>query len=192
MSAKTEFWQEVDVTIVKKAQAGDMSAFKQIYLLHSKDCYRLAYNISLNESIAQDIVQDCFVDVINKIDQYKGKGSFAGWLRTMVARKALNKVVTLRRLQSVDELQMDDHQSSSLFDSDWLSQVYDIEKLLAELPDKLRTILVLHEIEGLTHKEIANQFGQSESFSKVNLMRAYELLKTRISITKKGAGNAPK
>lgn len=190
MSAKTEFWQEVDPIVVDMAKKGDMQAFENIYNLLGKDCYRLAYRISLNESMAQDIVQDCFVDLFSKIHQYAGRGSFAGWLKTMVTRKSLNKFIGVKNLQPIEEVQGNEIPPSDLFNCDWLANVYDVEKLLNYLPDKLRTILVLHEIEGLTHKEIAKQFNQSESFSKVNLMRAYQLLKQSISKSNMGTDNA--
>lgn len=190
MSSQNGFWQEIDGQIIAAAKSGDMQAFKHIYESLGQDCYRLAYRMTQDVQFANDIVQDCFVGLFDKIQQFKGKGSFAGWLRTMVSRHAINKMIGNNKLNTVDRVNDLATDSMMLFEQDWLADRYDVEKLLGLLPEKLRTVLILHEIEGMTHKEIGSYFGQTASFSKINLMRAFIALKQLTQTDQEGNSHA--
>jgi RNA polymerase sigma-70 factor (ECF subfamily) len=64
-----------------------------------------------------------------------------------------------------------------LFNYNWLESCRDIESLTCQLSNTNRAVLLLHEVEGYSHKEIAKLFDKSESFSKVALSRAYAALR---------------
>jgi RNA polymerase sigma-70 factor (ECF subfamily) len=127
--------------------------------------------------MAQDIVQNSFITIMKAVTNFRGDGSFAGWIRRIVANETINKIRQQRRLQLVSDEHLPEFESNNLFDGNWLDSCRDLEYLLTRLKSEARAVLLLHEIEGYNHREIAEMFGKSESFSKVTLSRAYSQLK---------------
>jgi len=181
MPSDTGFSIEVPQEVVRQAQAGDINAFEEIYNTYSKACYLLAWRISGNEQVAQDLVQDTFIKVMNKINKYRFDGLFAGWLRQITVREAINKIKAETKLHLITEEEIHHEKCKDLFNYDWLDSCHDLEVLTRQLSKTARAVLFLHEVEGYNHKEIASFFNKSESFSKVTLSRAYNTLKQNIS-----------
>jgi RNA polymerase sigma-70 factor (ECF subfamily) len=177
MSKLKGFQQAISPDVIQLAQMGDMLAFEEIYQIYSKASYNLALKITGNETLAKDIVQEAFIKVMNKIIDFKYKGSFAGWLRRIVVYETIDRIKSEQKLHLVTENEFFEIESNDLFDYDWLSACIDLDILLKELTVTSRTVLLLHAVEGYKHKEIANFFGKSESFSKITLNRAYASLR---------------
>ena len=171
------FQQAVSPSVIRLAQIGDMSAFEEIYQQYSDASYNLALRITDNEALAQDIVQEVFIKVMNKVTDFKHQGSFAGWLRRIVVYETINRVKSESKTYLVTENEYVETESNDLFNFEWLSACIDLNVLLKQLTITSRTVLLLHEIEGFKHKEIADLYGKSESFSKITLSRAYASLR---------------
>ena len=181
MTAKIGFQQDLTPDIIKKAKQGDVSAFEQIYRTYSNACYSLAFRICGDGAMAQDVVQESFLKVMKRINSYRGDGRFSAWLKQIVAHETINRIRSNRRLYLVGEDELLKNESKDLFDQNWIEACRDLEPLLARLSTTARAVLLLHEIEGYSHKEIAAFFGNSESFSKVTLSRAYAALRKLVS-----------
>ena len=129
---------------------------------------------------AEDILQDGFIKVFQKIDNYSGKGSLEGWIRSIIVRTAIDyyrKTKKQEKEVDIDE-QFTDELSEEMVDQlnvDYLLGV------IQSLPSGYRMIFNLFAIEGYTHKEIAKQLGINESTSRSQYTRARALLKKRIS-----------
>jgi RNA polymerase sigma-70 factor (ECF subfamily) len=173
----TGFQQQLPNEVIRQAQAGDMLAFETIYNTYANACYSLALRISGNAALAQDIVQEVFIKIINKISSFRNEGYFAGWVRRIVANETINRIKSETRLHLVGEEEALNCPSGDLFEQDWLSACRDLDTLVTKLSATSRAVLLLHEVEGYSHKEIAELYGKSESFSKVTLSRAYASLK---------------
>jgi len=180
MTIKTGFQQQISKELIAKAQTGDMFALEQIYKLYAGACYSLAYRICGKQSLAQDVVQEVFIKVINKIDEYRNDGSFSGWIRRIVANESINRVKSEKRLHLVDNDETENIPSQDLFGFEWLSACKDLDVLLTTLTTTSRAVLWLHEVEGYNHKEIAQFYDKSESFSKTTLSRAYLSLRKKL------------
>jgi len=194
---KRGFAKQVPEQVIKLAQHGDRQAFETIYRTYVDACYSLAYRICGDPKMAEDVVQNSFIKVIKKIKQFNHQGAFAGWLRRIVSNETISRIRANARLQLVDEEYLENRESvDSISGQSSEAQLplagYDLEKILQSLPLKSRAVLLLHEVEGYNHQEIADMFGMSESFSKVTLSRAFKKLKQLVLTQSGGLKNASK
>lgn len=118
--------------------------------------------------------------MLKNINQYKFKGSFAGWLKRIAVCAAIDHINSDNKVTLVEYEDTDLLLSNDLFDFNWLEACLDLTSLLNQLSITSRTVLLLHEVEGHNHKEIAQFYQKSESFSKVTLSRAYSQLKVLV------------
>lgn len=144
--------------------------------------YRLMFSICLryseNREDAQDILQDGFVKVFKKINTFKHKGSFEGWVRRIMVHTAIEHYRKKSKYFMVDINEAYDQS----FDADALVNLSTAEiiKLVQELPAGYRTVFNLFVIEGYSHQEIADMLNISEGTSKSQLSRAKKMLKLRM------------
>lgn len=127
------------------------------------------YVMQLQE--AEDILVCGFTKVFQKLNQFKGQGSFEGWVRRIMVNEALTFI---RRNKSM-YLEVEIEKASREPDLNKLSdqlEVEDLEKLIDRLPMGYKTVFNLYAIEGFSHKEIAEKLGISENTSKSQLSRA--------------------
>ena len=167
------FAQLVDATVLARAQRGDMQAFATLYACFGQPCYGLALRLAGNAAQAEDLVQEVFLKLIDSIRSYRGEAPFGAWLKRMTANAAIDQLRKNRRFADADPEAMfanlDVGETSPAPRLDAIS-------LLQRLPPRARAVVVLHELEGYTHTEIATLFGQSESYSKSILARGLQRL----------------
>lgn len=163
--------------LVLRAQRGDIDAFEHIYRLFAEASYTMAYRICGQHTLAEDAVHDAFIKVMKNIKGYRHEGSFSGWCRKIVTCETINRVKAHHRVHLVSDEVLSTSEDINLFEQNWLEACLDVEELIQKLTPLSRAVFLLHEIEGYKHKEIAEMFGKSVSFSKVTLNRAYITLK---------------
>ena len=131
-----------------------------------------------NAEDAEDILQDSFLLIFEKINQFRGEGSFEGWLKRITIRMALQKYRQRKRLQIVREEIEDVEETIDLeeeIETDFLLQ------FIQQLPDQYRLVFNLYVLDHYSHKEIAAMLQISEGTSKSNLSRARSLLQQKIT-----------
>ncbi len=134
-------------TLLAAVAAGDAAAFDALYNRYRADVYRLVYDMCRQHQTAEDLTQDTFVAALTKAASYRRDVSVKGWLLTIARHKALNHLRDGARtrvpLDAVDEPSCADP--------------YDFESLdlLRELTERQRSVVLLHVVYGLKHKEIA-------------------------------------
>jgi RNA polymerase sigma factor (sigma-70 family) len=167
------FAQNLDAMILARAQRGEMSAFAALYALYGKPCYGLALRLVGNASQAEDLVQEVFLKLIQTIRSYRGDAPFGAWLKRMTVNAAIDQLRGRKRFAESDPEAM----FAGLAAADAsAAPTVDAWSLLQRLPSRARAVVVLHQLEGYTHAEIAALFGQSESYSKSILARAMHRL----------------
>jgi len=171
------FNQDISLSIIKQAQAGDMNAIECIYRTYCEPCHFLAFRICRDKALSEDIVHDAFMNIIQQISGLKDKAVIGGWIKRIVTNVAINKLRKYSRIESLPSKDEEMLISNNLFEHQWLDICDDLEKLMTNLSVTTRAVLILHEIEGYTHQEIAEIFDKTESFSKAALSRAYTKLK---------------
>lgn len=176
VSAPAGFAQILDDVTLQRARRGDMAAFAAIYDRYGTASYNLALRILGEPSAAEDIVQDVFLRLFSGLRGFRGDAPFGAWLKRMVTNATIDALRGRQRYADVDDAALDAFAGG---DGNAEDRV-DAWSLLMRLPPRVRAIVVLHEVEGYTHKELAQWFGQSESYSKSILARALGQLQGRL------------
>ena len=166
---------------VRRARAGDATAQEAIYRAFQKPVRTLARRLVPRAAQAEDLAQDVFVEVLQSLGQYDGRGSFAGWVRTITVRKCLMHLRSPwhRGLSWIDGLLSYEAEAphGEPADGSRRNQALDLERALAQLGDTARTVVWLHDVEGYTHAEIGALLGGTASLSKSQLVRAHARLR---------------
>jgi RNA polymerase sigma-70 factor (ECF subfamily) len=165
---------------VSRARAGAVDAQEAIYRAYQRPVRTLARRLVPNVAAAEDLAQDVFVDVLTKLGQYDGRGSFAGWVRSITVNKCLMHLRSpwQRAWRWLDSASEDggagwpEQRSASV-----TGDTVDLERALARLGDTARAVVWLHDVEGYTHAEIGRLLGGTASFSKSQLARAHAHLR---------------
>lgn len=155
----------------------DRVAQRLLYDRYKKAMYTLAYRITGDFDDANDVLQDAFLEVFKHLNQFRGEAALGAWIRQIVIRKATKKKKIVA-WQNLDDSPMEI--------IDWGQNEINanhLETAILALADGFRTIFVLAEIEGYTHREIAVMLGISEGTSKSQLFHAKR--KLRIMLTSK-------
>lgn len=163
---------------VEKAQAGDRLAFEQLYRSHCGRIYGLCWRMcGGDKALAEDMVQEAFVRAWSKLDLFRGDSKFGTWLHRLTVNVVLSdRRIRVKRLQREREL-VDDLERTLVGDRDVFAGLRnDLESAIAGLPERARSVLVLYDIEGYQHKEIAEMTGMAVGSSKAHLHRARKLL----------------
>jgi len=165
---------------VSRARAGDVGAHEAIYRVYQKPVRTLARRLVARAAQAEDLAHDVFVEVLQSLGQYDGRGSFAGWIRTITVRKCLMHLRSPwhRGLRWVEGLIPPDADGSHGEMAEvGGGQSLDLERALAQLGDTARAVVWLHDVEGYTHAEIGALLGGTASLSKSQLARAHGRLR---------------
>lgn len=170
-----------EVDLVQRAQAGETNAFEALYRAHVGRVYAVCIRMVADETHAAELTQDTFVRAWQCLSSFRGESAFASWLH----RVAVNVVlVALRgqrrrtaRVQTTDDLAPFDRAAADPAPG----MAMDLEQAIAALPTQARHVLVLHDLEGYRHHEIADQLGIATGTSKAHLHRARRLLKTMLN-----------
>ena len=173
-------WPTSDASVLDRARRGDPAALEALFRTFEKRIYSLALRIVGRVEDAEEIVQETFLEVARSLPRYRADGSLWAWIRQITASKALMRIRREKRRQT-DPLPEDDAGAPAPLPAaqrqiDHAARL-DLESALASLEPTARAVVWLHDVEGLTHREIASLAGRSESFSKSQLSRAHARLR---------------
>ena len=172
--ANTPFDIELDELTLARARRGNMAACESIFRKFHQPAYSVAYRVCRCRETAQEVTQEAFITVFRKMGQYRGDSPFWGWLRRVVVNHAISAV---RKAPKADPVELQDYHGSSESATERVDLAMDLESALAALDAEDRAIVWLHDVEGYNHREIAQLFGKTESFSKTRLSRARSRLR---------------
>ncbi len=171
---------DVAVDAVARARSGDTTAQAAIYRAYERPVRTLTRRLVPGVAAAEDVAQDVFVDVLTKLDQYDGRGSFAGWVRRIAVCRCLMYLRSpwRRGLGWVESLVTGNSDAGLETSAPSCSaDAVDLERALARLGETARAVVWLHDVEGYTHAEIGALLGGTASFSKSQLARAHARLR---------------
>ncbi len=175
----------IDPAIVGRAQRGDLKAHELVYRTYAKPVYNLAIRILRDPGQAEEVMQDTFIEVIRKIDTYRGDAPVGAWIRRIAANKAL---MVLRSawhrlatpLEAEHESQTEDY--SAACGGPGAVTSAELDGHLARLPAVTRAVIWMYDVEGYTHQEIGTMMGKSASFSKSQLSRGHQKLRKMMAV----------
>ena len=157
--------------LVARAQAGDEAALEALFRAFETPVYSLVRRMLRRPEDAEDVLQETFLEVVRNIKQYRGEGHLWGWIRRIASTKALMRI---RRDQVRATESLDDEPGKPGMH---VGANIDLERAFEHLSETSRAVVWLHDVEGYTHEEIAEQMGKSVSFSKSQLARAHARLR---------------
>ncbi|AZQ59638.1 sigma-70 family RNA polymerase sigma factor [Maribacter sp. MJ134] len=163
--------------LIHNCKKGDRKAQAQLYRKYSAVLFGICLKYSKNKTEAEDSLHDSFMTIYDKIEQYKSKGSFEGWMKRITVNTVLQKYRKEEPLNVVHENTEEEVTVDSSFEDIGLQTLLEY---IRELPNKYRTTFNLYVLDGYTHKEIGELLGTSTGTSKSNLARARMLLKEKI------------
>lgn len=157
--------------LIRDCRSGDRHAQQQIFDRYSRRMLGVCLRYVKNTMQAEDILVIAFTKVFDRISQFKGEGSFEGWVRRITVNEALTCLRRNRVMMLETDLEQADRQPDYSRMGDHL-EAEDLLKMIDELPPGYRVVFNMYAIDGYSHKEIAEQLGISENTSKSQLSRA--------------------
>jgi RNA polymerase sigma-70 factor, ECF subfamily len=167
--------------LVARAQAGDQTAFRDLYYQHAGRVYALCLRLTGDRYAAEERTQDVFVRLWDKLRSFRGESAFSSWLHRLAVNVVMNEHRTTgrreRRVAPIEKPESFERKSDRP-STEGLS--IDLERAIADLPDGAREVFVLYDVEGYGHAEIASLTGIAEGTSKAQLFRARRLLREKL------------
>lgn len=166
-------WNEQD--LLKGCQKHDATAQRILYERYSPILLGICRRYVKPLADAEDVFADAMIKIFERIGQFKGKGSFEGWMKRIAVNESLMFLRKYKRIhhKSEEELPESSVKAEAI-------QELEFEQLLAlldRLPEGYRTVFNLYVLEGLKHREVAEELGISINTSKSQLIQARKRLK---------------
>ncbi|MEO5775619.1 MAG: sigma-70 family RNA polymerase sigma factor [Flavobacterium sp.] len=168
--------------LIKSCQKQNSKAQAELYHLYKKTLFVLCLKYCQNEAEAEDNLHNAFIEIFTNIKQYKGNGSFEGWMKRITINKAIDSYKKSYQLISISDKTFPDTEIEENELDD-----YSLDYILAlvqNLPDQYRLVFCLYELDNYSHSEIAEMLNISVGTSKSNLHRAKMILKEQIKTNK--------
>ena len=166
--------------LIHKCKKGNRQAQEELYRKYSRVLYGICLKYSRNKVEAEDNLHDSFLIIFDKIDQFKFKGSFEGWIKRITVNTVLQKYRKEEFLNVVSENTEEEVDEDGPYPDIGLSTLL---RYVQELPNKYRITFNMYVLDGYSHKEISEHLGTSLGTSKSNLARARMILKEKIKKT---------
>jgi RNA polymerase sigma-70 factor, ECF subfamily len=152
-----------DADLVRACRSGDVTAWRSLYERYAPLVHRFASALGVPVDEREDAAQDIFIAVFRSLKHFRGEAQLSTWIYRIAARHAI-RLGRRRRTRETMRLTMLNEKPTLLNDpSERSTQVATLDRMLAKLPPKKRTVLVLFEIEGLSAKEISDVVGCPEN-----------------------------
>ena len=168
--ANMERLDGTEAQLIDAARGGNQRAMGELYSAHAGRVYSVVRRVVGDDHIAEDVSQDAWVRAFQKLHLFRGDSAFGTWMHRLAVNAAVNQIRSVGRrskLESSPELQLPVQQP----DESGLHQRH-LSKAMDQLSEGYRTVLVLHDVEGLTHEEIGQKLRIAAGTSKSQLHKA--------------------
>ena len=176
VSAGSASPREAELQLVERVRRGELGAFEELYKAHSGRLYSLACRMLGNPADAEDLLQEIFLSAHRKLESFRGDAALGTWLY----RLAMNQILDYVRSRAGRAGQITDglDDAAAIADAsghrlaDRAIDRIDLERAMLELPEGCRAAFVLHDVEGLEHREVSEVLGIAEGTSKSQVHKA--------------------
>jgi RNA polymerase sigma-70 factor (ECF subfamily) len=174
--------------------AGDRAEFARLVDTYSSPIYRLGLRMLGNPQDAEDVLQNTFLNMLTHIAEFEGRSSLATWLYRIAANEALMLLRKKKPEVNIDDFETDEETQDLLPTQfvDWSALPEDqllsgegkgrLDQAIASLPESMRIVFLLRDVEGLSIKETAEALGLTETNVKTRLLRARLALREQLSV----------
>ena len=168
-----------DEEVARRSCDGDVEAFESLYRQHAARIYTLACRIAGSAEDGEDLLQEIFLQAYRKLGTYKGDAAIGTWLYRLAVNHCLDYVRgRAAKMKKLTDTLDGEHSHQPLAPRETLDARLDLERALERLPDGCREAFVLHDIEGLDHREVGQLLGIAEGTSKSQVFKARARLRT--------------
>jgi RNA polymerase sigma factor (sigma-70 family) len=176
---RLQIYRASEHELIEGCKRGDRHAQELLYQKFSGKMYAVCCRYVKDKTESEDVLIVAFTKIFERIGQYKGEGSFEGWIRKVMVNEALtwmrrNKNMYLEADIEAAGREPDYQKIESALEAE------DLMNMIGELPAGYRIVFNLYAIDGFSHKEIGEQLGIAESTSKSQLSRARALLQRNL------------
>ncbi len=163
-----------DAALVERCRRGELGAFEELYRQHAARLYNVALRMLGNGADAEDAVQDTFLAAHKRLDSFRGEAALGTWLYRLAVNQCLDRLRSRagREQFATDSLDEPTRVWQPAARADRPVERMDLKSAIARLPEGSRSVFVLHDVEGLEHREIGTLLGISEGTSKSQLHKA--------------------
>lgn len=163
--------------LITSAKQGDRAAFDELVKATYQKVHSLALRLTGNEHDADDVVQDTYVRAFRSLRKFRGDARFSTWLHRITANSASTLMGRRQRHRHDDidtVIDLADHREANDPEFQLQNEAVGLRlrRALDNLPERLRNVVVLRDIHGMSHREIAQELDISEAAAKVRLHRA--------------------
>ena len=162
----------------------DQELFRELYQTHYRRVYSLCLRMTQDISDAEDLTQEVFVRLFRTVGSFRGDSAFTTWLHRLTVNHVLMHLRKHKRRLRSEQLTEDEEMPAQGAAGNKPKNIVDrilLSEVMAKLPDGYREALILHDIHGLEHKEIARWKGRTEGTSKSQLHKARVALRALIT-----------
>jgi RNA polymerase sigma-70 factor (ECF subfamily) len=163
-----------DTALVHRFTNGHESAFRELYARHTPRLRAIVWRlVGGNREEAEDALQETWLAACRGMHRFNGTARFSSWLTTIGIRTAYRRLAMSPNEEPLVDV--------AIAAPDGPATTLDLERAIARLPAHQRVVVVLHDVEGFTHQEIAEQLGVAVGTSKGTLSRAREALRRMLN-----------
>ena len=179
IDAKARFNSDNEAELIRSAQQGQQQAFYQLYQIYHRKVYALCWRMLADKEAAEDVCQEVFVQLWQKIDNFRGESKFSTWLHSVATNTVLGHIrkhkTWLQRIFSIEDQVVEERGVE-------MADIGDLDKQIMKLPERARLVFVLFAVEGYRHEEIAKMLNMAVGSSKAQYHRARNLLKEMVEV----------
>ena len=174
-----------EMALVQRCRRGDLGAFEELYRTHAAKLYGLVLRMVGNPADAEDLLQEIFLSAHRKLESFRGESALGTWLYRLATNQCLDHLRSraARTGQVTDTL--DDELGLPAPGGRGIAEQtvtkMDLERALAQLPEGCRAAFLLHDVQGLEHREVADALGIAEGTSKSQVHKARLRLRAILS-----------
>jgi RNA polymerase sigma-70 factor (ECF subfamily) len=172
MNEEEQVLEEAD--LVERSRRGDAKAMEAIYERYKRTLFNLAFRFTYNSTVAEDLLQDIFIKVFTHLEDVQNVKTFSGW----IYRIGLNTCYSYLRRKKVEAQksiplsEIEGKIEEACYDTPEEEMKKPLDEAVQSLPEKLKAIFLLHDVQGFRHEEIAKTLGCAVGTSKSQLFKA--------------------
>lgn len=182
-----------DSDLVARAQQRDVEAFNELIRRYHRKIYGLVYNMTSNREDAEDLTQEVFHKAYTVLPRFRGNSSFYTWIYRIAVNRSINFIKRRRKRMGMSLDDMDggverdpayvelSARESPVRDATLAELQEKLNMALQVLSEKHRTVVVLHDIQGIPHEEIAQMLGVSAGTVRSRLFYARQILQAELA-----------
>lgn len=157
--------------LIERARDGDVGAMRELYRVHAPGVYAVVRRLAGDDAQADDWAQDTWIRAFRALDRFRGEARFSTWIHRIAVNSALHGRRQIQRRERV-EVAAPPAPARALPQGERTVLRVRLERALDELPEGMRRVIVLHDVQGYTHEEIGDLLGIAAGTSKSQLFKA--------------------